>query len=43
LCVHVLIFSGCWRGLLAKKRVETFEFPPNFRRETTPAKSYQNP
>ena len=43
LCVHVLIFFGFWRPLLAKKRVETFEFPPNIRRETTPLKSYQNP
>jgi hypothetical protein len=31
--------------LVAKKRVETFEFPPNIRRETTPSnriKTYES-
>jgi hypothetical protein len=43
LCIHVLIVFVFGGRLLAKKRVETFEFPPNIRRETTPFKSYQNP
>ena len=43
LCIHVLIYFVVGGRLVAKKRVETFEFPPNIRRETTPFKSYQNP
>jgi hypothetical protein len=36
LCIHVLIYFVVGGRLVAKKRVETFEFPPNIRRETTP-------